>query len=78
MGTGAVLWEYHYLENDFSSTSVQIENICSLSKVYTASLLNACTRSHKLETHKTALPILERRIVRRKEREEKRGELGVF
>ena len=48
-------WEYHYLESDFGSTLVQIENNRSLPKVYTASLLNACTRGQKLGIHKTAI-----------------------
>jgi len=50
-----MLWEYHWLESDFGLTSVQIENSKSLSKVYTASLLNTCNHGQKLGIQKTVL-----------------------
>jgi len=55
MRTGVALWECHYLKSDFDLTSVQIKNSHSLPKVYTASLLNACTCSQKFGTHKTTI-----------------------
>ena len=72
MGPGAVPWENHRLENDFSSTSVQIENSRSLPKVYTTSMVDACTRARSLEYTRVQLPKIEKRTVERRERREER------
>ena len=66
-----MLWEYNSLESDFGSTLMQIENNGSLAKVYTASLLNTCTRGQKLGIHK--ITIAQKRTVENGG-EERRGD----
>lgn len=55
MRIGAVPWQCRCYESDFDFILVQIENNYSLSKVYITSLLNACIRGQKLETHQTTI-----------------------
>ena len=51
---------------------MQIENSCSLLKVYTTSLLNVCTRGKKLGIQRTALAQNRDGRKERKGREERR------
>ena len=77
MGTGSMSWENHYLESNYGLTLMQIENSCSLSKFYIASLVDACTHGQEPQIWKSTIA-QNREENKRKEREKKGQDILAY